>query len=58
MSRNLLSTYGIRAYPFGVSNMTMVIERSPKAFMDMDEEDLRQHFPQLDLAPENALDFE
>ena len=27
-----------------VSNMVMVMERSPKAFRDMNEEDLRQHF--------------
>ncbi|MDE2740597.1 MAG: hypothetical protein OXI58_03360 [Gemmatimonadota bacterium] len=27
-----------------VSNMVMVMERSPRAFRDMDEEDLRQHF--------------
>ena len=27
-----------------VSNMVMVMERSPKAFRDMKEEDLRQHF--------------
>ena len=27
-----------------ISNMVMVMERSPKAFRDMDEEDLRQHF--------------
>ena len=27
-----------------VSNMVMVMERSPKAFKDMGEEDLRQHF--------------
>lgn len=27
-----------------IQNMAQVIERSPKAFRDMDEEDLRQHF--------------
>lgn len=27
-----------------VSNMTLVMERSPKAFKDMGEEDIRQHF--------------